>query len=215
MRFILEFKMYKDTQFWQDVDETVQKLVQDGNFMPFWDLQKKYPDILEGAEEAHDRILIPLHNSNRILKRIKFGEWIWMWLSFIRDIKDKYDDKGNGFYWWINNVPVKLYRGVYSYYDESEMLEDLQYGLEKNEYKSFNFDKDIARRFTQSGWVGGSWVNEEQRNGFIYEVEILPKDIHIVTNQQHEQEAVLKGPLNFENYYIVSNGNIKGPFDIT
>lgn len=215
MNYLLEFRMYKNKQFWQDVDKTVEKLIEDNNFIHFWDLQKKYPDILEGADDAHDRVLIPLHNSNRILKRIKFGEWIWMWLIFIRYIKDIYDDKGKGFYWWINNVSVKLYRGLYSYYDEDTMLEDLQYGLEKNEYKSFTFDKDMAKRFTQSGWGSGAWVDERHRNGIIYEVEILPKNIHIVTNEQGEKEAVLNGPLNFDKYYIVSNNNIKGPFEIS
>ena len=205
MRFILEFKMYKNKEFWNDVNTLVTTLISNGNFSPFWELQDKYPNIIKDSDDPHDKILVPLHNRNSIRKRISFGQWMWMWLLFIRDIKDYYNDD-KGFEYWINNVPVTLYRGVYSYYDD--VKEDLELELEPNVYKSFTFKKETAVRFTQSDWAGHGWVNKEDRNGIIYEINILPKDIHIVTNEQHEYEAIVKGPIKYKKYFIVNKGEI-------
>jgi len=138
MRFILEFKMYKNKEFWDDVDTLVTQLIENPNFGPFWDFKDKYPNIIKDQDDPHDKILVPLHNRNSIRKRISFGQWMWMWMSFIGNIKEYYNND-EGFEYWINNTPVTLYRGIYSYYDD--VKEDLELGLEPTDYKSFTFKK--------------------------------------------------------------------------
>jgi len=205
MKFLLEYKMHKNKVFWKDADELVNILIENSNFGPFWNFKDKYPTVIKDSDEPHDKILVPLHNTNTIRKRISFGQWFWMWMLFIRDIK-KYYDNSKGFDYWVNNVPVKLYRGVYSYDD---VVKDLELNIEANIYRSFTFDKETAIKFTQSDWAGHGWVDKKHRNGIIYEIDILPKDIQIVSNEQHEFEGIVKGPLKYSKYFIVKEGEIQ------
>lgn len=227
MEHLLEFKIHSDENFWRDVDICVSDIIKDNNFYPFHDLRKKYSDVIKESDNP-DEFLVILHNKNRIKKQLTFGQWIWMWLLFILDInrnrvkiqnktyvskKSYFDDKGKGFTWWLNNESVTLYRGVPSFIlsDGTEYPPDKKpdIGLEKNEYRSFTFDFEMALRFTQTGWMQGAWKDEKERNGIIYEIQILPKDIHLVSNLQYEEEAVVKGPINYTNHFIIRKGEIK------
>jgi hypothetical protein len=101
--------------------------------------------------------------------------------------------------WYLNGL-IKLYRGTQS----------IPSPLEKNEFKSFTVDKEMAIKFTQPGWSTpkGSWVYEKQRNGYVAEVEIPVKSVHFFNNVGHEMEAIVKGPVEFSNVYVVKAGKI-------
>jgi len=50
--------------------------------------------------------------------------------------------------------------------------------------------------------------NKIERNGYLYELDITPKDIHIVNNEGGEFEAIVKGPISDYKIHVVKEGEI-------
>lgn len=210
--FLLEginFESVKDKEFWEDYNQLLKKLYNDSNFYPFWEFLEKYENsYLKNLdkEKAYNKLFVYMTNYNRIPKRISFGEYIYMWAHSIRDIKE-YHLKNNlppidEPIYWLKNEKIKVYRGI-----NSDSDENIEY-LEKNDYKSFTLDIEMASRFTQPDWQMGGWVDKEQREGVIIEAEIIPKNIHLYNPEGGEYECVLKGHLKYNTYHYVDRGEI-------
>jgi hypothetical protein len=110
---------------------------------------------------------------------------------------------------FIKTKPINVYRGV-----SSNRYENLEY-LGENKFKSFSLSKEIALAFTQSGRAWGEWKNENERNGFIIETEILLKDVYIYIETGGEHECIVRGELEYKKIHIVKNGEIKEVAEVT
>jgi len=208
-------------EFWKDFDFAIKNL-KGLQILDF--LHSKYPKIVKDDSDFYDK-LISIHNEQKIPKRYSFTDWLYMWIltlqpSWGKNIIDMLNI--SNFEKFFFKEKTTLYRGVPArrkYNFDKNIYEidwnDVQ-NLNENKYYSFSFDKKIALQFTQPGWsIVTTMFNPikdvEKRNGFIYELSITPKDIHIVNDVGNEHEAIVKGPIDMNNVKIYKV--IKGKFE--
>lgn len=192
------------SEFWKDLDETAAKLAENGNFYPYWDLKKKYPDVMNEREgKISDDFLVRLHNRNVITKRINFAQWLYLalksWREFHR-VLSKAGEAPSSFSDWYLNGTLIAYRGSIA------PLEPLS----RNVYKSFTLSEEMAIRFTQPGWSSprGAWRDEKEQNGYVGKATVKVSDVHFFNNEGHEYEVILKGPLEYDEVFRVEKGKI-------
>ena len=230
MKYLQSQKLYelKNLQenrkgFWEDFEYAIRN----ENVLSVLEyLHERYPKIVNDDTEFSDR-LVDLHNHQKVPKRYSFTDWVYMWTIFLTFgwngglMKKMQIDNIKQF---MFNQKVTIYRGtpVRKKYnpEEKKYLRNIYVDdwegspeLDSTRYYSFTFDKDIALTFTQRGWAQivnyfNPMKDKSERNGYLYEIEILPKDIHIVNNKGNEYEALLKGPLSDYKVHIVKEGEI-------
>lgn len=207
-RFFLfeDFKLNQIPEnFWKDLDDTVSELSANRNFYPYWNLKKKYPEIMNEDEgKISDDFLVRLHNRNIITKRINFAQWLYLALKSWNEFQKFLSKEGeeiSSFSEWYKNGTVSAYRGS----------TNLLFPLGKNDYKSFTLSKDIAIRFTQPGWSSpkGAWKDENAQNGYVGKVDVKVSDIHFFNNEGHEYEVILRGPLEYDEVFEIKKGIIQ------
>ena len=184
------------------------------NYGRVWEL-KEFPGF-ENIQDIHDKVLIRLHNQNRVMKRIKPQ---WKILMVLRMIREAYNDPEfdgdslnvnnfDTFKEWYYNGEISIYRGIpcdkkltfdkdeSKWICEWDKLPDIT--PSNNIFKSFTLDINTATKFTDTRWAHGTFIGKDKtgRNGFILETKIKPVDIHIFNNTGYELEIT---PSNIEN----------------
>lgn len=224
--------MKLSNDFWNDMNRVFKKMLQDKNFAEFWTLEDKYPKFVNAYQNFSDKFIVPLHNRNVVKKRISLNEKIIMYLkaaigswgkpeNLLNSIA-KYPDLKT----WYENAEFTVYRGIPAYkeYDENATDVDKMWkvnfdsarNLEKIKenmsfetgYRSFTLDIKTAIKFTQANWAGRGWINEKERNGFIFEGKIKVSDVHIFQNEGGEEECVISAPFKCNKYHLVKYGKI-------
>jgi hypothetical protein len=183
-------KENKENEFIKDLNSTANEIFEKKNFYPAWKLIDKYPDIISKKEfeNTHDRLLVPLSNSNIIKKRITYSEKIRMLFGLLMS-KENINYKGD-FFNWMENGYLKVYRGT-----PKKPKDDY---LPPNNYLSFTLSKKYAEKFMQSSWAYGGWVQEDV-SGYIITANIsIKNNFHIYNNSGWEEEIVVKGLLTFD-----------------
>lgn len=176
------------TDFENDLNNIANGLMKNSNWSPIWDLAKKYPNIFKENEMVGvlDRIQAPLSNRNIIKKKISYTEKITMLLDLVKEeklLKGRFID-------WIKNGTLKVYRGM------SHKPNKLS--LNNNEYKSFSLNKEYSKKFFQSGWSSGSFVDRNVK-GWLLSADIsIDKNFHIYNNELGEHEVIVKGPIKMK-----------------
>ena len=213
---LYELKNFQENRkgFWEDFDYVLKN--EDGLISKLKYLNEKYPTLVNDDVTFRDK-LVDLHNLQKIPKRYSFSNWIYMWLNFLTGynglMKKMQIDNIKQF---MFNQKVTLYRGipVRKKWDGNKYVMDWENAPKLDSgYFSFSFKKNIAFAFTQPEWAHvvnyfNPMKNKIERNGYLYELNILPKDIHIVKNEGGEYEALLKGPLTGYKVHIVKEGEI-------
>lgn len=223
---INESKLVKDADFWQEIDNVLKTMIKEDNFYAFHSLKDKYPKFYNLKTEFHDKALVPLHNTNRVKKRISIEEKIIMYVismacyghsKVLRDSYLQYPD----FKTWFETAILKVFRGVplRKEYKKGDWVGDFKSNnnlelkedgmtVQPGSFKSFTLDFETAVKFTQQGWAAKSWIRPEERIGYIFEGHIKPCDIHIFQNEGREQESVIKGPFQCDKVHLINKGKI-------
>jgi hypothetical protein len=211
----LDFKL-NNPEFWEDYKNLLKKLNNQDNFSSYWEFKEKWVGVVleeKQLENAYNKLYVDLHNKNIIPVGITFSENIYMyaygWRDITKFLKKEYNINIDDPFDFIKNKSVKIFRGV-----PKTQYENLEY-LSENKFKSFTLDKELAIRFTQLGYVSGSWKDESQKNGFIIETDITLNDIYIYNPEGHEHECIVRGELNYKKIHIVENGKITEVAKIT
>jgi hypothetical protein len=191
-------------QFWKDLDDVASLLAKNGNFWPYWDLKKKYPEVMNEDEgDVSDNFLVRLHNRNIVTKRINFAQWLYLTLKSWDDFYSflaKQQEAPSSFSEWYKNGTITAYRG-----STGPLLP-----LGKNDYKSFTLSEEMAVRFTQPGWSSprGAWKDVNEQNGFVGKVTVRVANVHFFNHEGYEYEVILKGPLDYDEVVEVKKGKI-------
>ena len=184
------YNQYIKENFEEDLNILADEIHKTGGFHNMWDLADKYPEQMkkDELENAHDKFLVPLSNSNYIRKRITPTEKLWMLFHLITS-KQKFGYAGK-FNDWIENGKITVYRGTSDRPTSDE--------LPSNKFLSFTLNKEYAKKFFQPDWAEGGWVDEDA-TGYLITATISIKDnFHIYNNAGGEDEVVVKGPLKFD-----------------
>ena len=211
-------KLKKNINFLEDLNNCAKEISKEnGQFSSFWDVMKKYPDILKREEirKAGD-FEANLHNKNKIPKKITITQSLYLWMKEIDEIEKKLGTIEN-FTDWFFNKEIELYRGfpsskyytksgIWKSHDEKETRESLIES--ESEYKSFSMKLDTAINFTQSDWVDKGWKNDKERNGWIVKTKIKPCDVHMFNNAGHEFECILKHPVKYIGYLKIIEAKV-------
>jgi len=196
-----ELENIKDLdEFWHDINKVVKELNNSDNFYAFWSLKKKYPEFVNRKSIFHDKIIVPLHNHNRVARRIPLLDKIMMYMTesynagslsaktLIASMKSYPDFKT-----WFYEADLKIYRGI----PKNTLHEtDLEKCIQKNEFKSYTLSLEKAILFTKQGWAAKVWTgaDEKKKDGYVFEGTIKPYQVHIFQNEGYEEECVIKGP---------------------
>jgi len=202
----------KNTQFLDDLNICVNEMLNENNFYAFWNLQKKYPDILKKEEfDKSGDYQADLHNKNKIPKRITFVQSLKFWLNGIRDINKNICKIEPNFTDWFFNQEIELYRGfpVSQTYKNGNWIhaDETRESLIESEtkYKSFTMKFGTAINFTQESWLSRGWIDIKERNGWIIKTKIKPCDVHMFSNEGNEYECILKQPIKYTGYFRIEN----------
>jgi len=184
------YNQFIKENFETDLNIVTNDIHKTGGFHKVWDFADQYPEQIKKNEfeNAHDKFLVPLSNSNHIRKRITETEKIWMLFHLLTS---KYVKNYSGdFNDWMENGKLTVYRGTPNRSTTDE--------LKPGEYLSFTLSKDYAKKFTQSDWAAGGWV-DRNATGYLITATISIKDnFHIYNNAGWEEEVVVKGPIKFD-----------------
>ena len=184
------YNEYIKENFEEDLNVVANDIHKTGGFHKVWDFADKYPDQIKKNEfeNAHDRFLVPLSNSNHIRKRITETEKIWM-LFHLLTTKQNFEYSGD-FNDWVENGKLTIYRGTPDRPTTDE--------LPANKFLSFTLNKDYAKKFFQDDWAEGGWVDEDASGYLITATMSIKNNFHIYNNAGWEEEVVVKGPLKFD-----------------
>ena len=193
--------------FWDVVDRIANILKKTSNKKDFWILREEFPQLNKTMEDFRDKILVSLHNRNKVKKKTSLEERVIFFLYDWYEINNHYDFSINqnflSFKDWFFNDTITVYRGIPDRHFEVPKM-----NISEGNFISTTMDIKVATKFTQYNWGRRTWRDEKQQNGWILSAEIKPCNVHIFSNISHEFECVIRGSFTFTKAIKVVEGEL-------